>query len=397
MYKVMYKDAHQYVADRDGVFYYVRRVPLDVRQHYASSRISFSLRTKSHQSALRAARSVTQRLDDYWLGLRLQQMDIPAIHLVQVGTTIDNSPSIMEAVELYLSINGKEGTTFKRTARRNAEYVAKAIGNKPIASFSSSDAAQFRDWCVEQGMTISTVKRVFGSVRAIINLVMREHGIKGSNAFSGTFMPDRGDASTRQPIPTDKLITIQRRCQTTDDEPRWLVALISDTGMRLSEAAGLAREDIVLDADIPHVIIRPQPWRRLKTKGSERTVPLVGASLWAARRAVEASQHSPYLFPRYCNDKGCKANSASAALNKWLKQTIGDGYVMHSFRHSMRDRLRAVSCPSEMIDQIGGWSKRSVGEGYGEGFTLDNIRKQMELLNSWVLECSSSGLWLEKF
>ena len=83
MYRVMYKDAYQYVADRDGVFYYVRRVPHDVKQHYASSRISFSLRTKSHQSALRAARSVTQRLEDYWLGLRLQQMDIPAIHLMK--------------------------------------------------------------------------------------------------------------------------------------------------------------------------------------------------------------------------------------------------------------------------------------------------------------------------
>ena len=110
---------------------------------------------------------------------------------------------------------------------------------------------------------------------------MREHGIEGSNAFSGTFMPDKGDTSTRQPIPKDKLRTIQQRCQTTDDEPRWLVALISDTGMRLSEAAGLAREDIVLDADIPHIIIRPHPWRRLKTKGSERTLPFVGCSLWA--------------------------------------------------------------------------------------------------------------------
>ena len=35
-----------------------------------------------------------------------------------------------------------------------------------------------------------------------------------------------------------------------------------------------------------------------------------------------------------------------------------------------------------MIDQIGGWSSGKVGEGYGEGFTLDNIRKQMELFNS---------------
>ena len=58
MYKAMYKDAHQYVADRDGVFYYVRRVPLDVRQRYASTRISFSLRAMSHQSAIRAAKFV---------------------------------------------------------------------------------------------------------------------------------------------------------------------------------------------------------------------------------------------------------------------------------------------------------------------------------------------------
>ena len=378
MYRVMYKDAHQYVADRDGVFYYVRRVPNDVRQHYASSRISFSLRTKSHQSALRTAKSVTQRLEDYWLGLRLQQMDIPAIHLVKTNDVEDTSPLMMDAVEMYLSIKSKDDPTFIRTARRNGEYVSKVLGNRPITSYSSSEAAQFRDWCFEQGMNINTVKRVFASLRSIINLTMREHGIEGSNAFSGTFMPDRGDTSTRQPIPADKLRTIQQRCQTTDDEPRWLVALISDTGMRLSEAAGLAREDIVLDADIPHIIIRPHPWRRLKTKGSERTLPLVGCSLWAARRAVEASQHSPYLFPRYCNDKGCKSNSASAALNKWLKQTIGDGYVMHSFRHSMRDRLRVVNCPSEMIDQIGGWSKRSVGESYGEGFEVGQLHAHLK-------------------
>ena len=109
----------------------------------------------------------------------------------------------------------------------------------------------------------------------------------------------------RQPIPLDAIRRIQRECMTVDDENRWLLALISDTGMRLSEAAGLAKDDIVLDADIPHITVRPHTWRRLKTKGSERTLPLVRSSLWAAERAVE----SPYLFPRYCNDKDCKAKS----------------------------------------------------------------------------------------
>ena len=380
MYKLRNISSSHHVMNRAGIFYYVRRVPNDVRQHYASSRISFSLRTKSHQSALRAAKSVTQRLEDYWLGLRLQQMDIPAIHLVKTDDADDTSPLMMDAVEMYLSIKCKDERTFIRTARRNGEYVSKVLGNRPITSYSSSEAAQFRDWCFEQGMNINTVKRVFASVRSIINLTMREHGIEGSNAFSGTFMPDRGDASTRQPIPIDKLKTIQQLCQTTDNEPRWLVALISDTGMRLSEAAGLAKEDIVLDADIRHVVIRPHPWRRLKAKGSEENTAACWLLFVGCRKGCRGiTALSPYLFPRYCNDKGCKANSASAALNKWLKQTIVDGYVMHSFRHSIRDRLRAVNCPSEMIDQIGGWSKRSVGESYGEGYTISQLR-------GWMLE-----------
>ena len=42
-------------------------------------------------------------------------------------------------------------------------------------------------------MNINTVKRAFASIRSIINLTMREHGIEDSNAFSGTFMPYRGD------------------------------------------------------------------------------------------------------------------------------------------------------------------------------------------------------------
>ena len=30
----------------------------------------------------------------------------------------------------------------------------------------------------------------------------------------------------------------------------------------------------------------------------------------------------------------------------------------------MRDRLRTLECPSNMIDQIGGWTTEGVGEDY---------------------------------
>ena len=80
-------------------------------------------------------------------------------------------------------------------------------------------------------------------------------------------------------------------------------------------------------------------------------------------------------FPRQFNEQSHNPNSATAALNKWLRTHAPEGCVVHSFRHSMRDRLRAVECPKEIIDQIGGWSSSDVGENYGEGFPLDNIAK----------------------
>ena len=71
-------------------------------QHYTSNRLSFSLSTKSNANALRATQSVTQRLEDCWLGLHLQDMDIPAIHLVKKNH-VDNSPPVMlGAVENFL-------------------------------------------------------------------------------------------------------------------------------------------------------------------------------------------------------------------------------------------------------------------------------------------------------
>ena len=63
-----------------------------------------------------------------------------------------------------------------------------------------------------------------------------------------------------------------------------------------------------------------------------------------------------------------------------MKESTGNGYVIHSFRHSMRDRLRNVECPSEIIDQIGGWARESIGESYGDGHSLELKFKWMKKL-----------------
>ena len=85
------KYAANHVLLRDDTFYYVRRVPQDLAEHYTVKRLCFSLRTKSYKSAIHASKSVSQRLEDYWFGLRLQKMNIPALQLIEQQASIDDS------------------------------------------------------------------------------------------------------------------------------------------------------------------------------------------------------------------------------------------------------------------------------------------------------------------
>ena len=41
----------------------------------------------------------------------------------------------------------------------------------------------------------------------------------------------------------------------------------------------------------------------------------------------------------------------------------------------MRDRLRAVECPSDVIDQIGGWLTQGVGASYGFGHNQGTLTR----------------------
>ena len=191
-----------HVLLRNETYYFLKRVPYDLKDYYSVKRLCFSLKTKSYSSALRITKSVLQRLEDYWLGIRLQKMDIPAIHLVKSeNKNDDSSPLISDALELYLRLKGEgKGKTFIRTANRNVEYIIKVLGNKSIRLYSSSDASKFRDWLMEQGMSNSTLKRVFSSVKAIINLSINEYGLEITNPFSRVYLPSI-DNEIRESIP----------------------------------------------------------------------------------------------------------------------------------------------------------------------------------------------------
>ena len=144
--------------------------------------------------------------------------------------------------------------------------------------------------------------------------------------------------------------------------------------MRLSEALGLVWTDIYLDHGYPYISLKPHPWRSLKTAGSKRLIPLLGASLEAIK-IMHRQRTTQFLFNTYTDATGCKGNSCSAVLNKWLKQHLPKA-VIHSFKHSLYDRFTNTGVQSEMIDQLGDWSNQTVAQGYGEGYSLKYVSER---------------------
>ena len=117
MHKMRNKFEANHVLYRDGVYYYVRRVPYDLTSYYDVKRLCFSLKTKSASAAVRASKSINQRLEDYWLGLRLQNMDIPAIQVVRNNDNLqDNTILLSEGCELYIRLKGARGENSGRAA-----------------------------------------------------------------------------------------------------------------------------------------------------------------------------------------------------------------------------------------------------------------------------------------
>ena len=366
--------SNSYTFQKDGIWYFSRRVPADLRRHYRTGRIAYSLRTKSIRDARVRAMSDAAKLDRHWHILRISSDDLPGKHLLAdavqepaAEASIDDH-SFKAAVAVYLRLKGNDRPpTFEAAVRRSCGYLIDCCGLKDLDDYVRSEATKFRDYLFAKGLNGASVARIFGTVRAVINLALSEFGLAIVNPFSNVYFDHSAGVKKRLPVKPEDIKKVQAECYKADDEKRWLIALIADTGMRLAEGAGLLRSDFIEQDGILCVNIRSHPWRSLKTASSTRIIPLVGSAKWAAERILTQPADSKFAFPNYNDGQRTSANSASAALNKWLKGNIGEGYTMHSFRHSMRDRLRAVECPSDVIDQIGGWLTQGVGASYGLG------------------------------
>ncbi len=117
-----------YVFLEGNTYYFNRHVPLDVREYYNSDRVILCLKTDRRDRAIHAARSIAQRLEDYWLSLKLRKIDVPSLHLLRdkpESASVSSCETLSEALELYLRLKGLgKDKVFHRGAERNIQSVS---------------------------------------------------------------------------------------------------------------------------------------------------------------------------------------------------------------------------------------------------------------------------------
>ncbi len=98
---------------------------------------------------------------------------------------------------------------FKGVGRAIA-YLVKATGANELASPLASYAARFCNYLIGKSMTAASVSRVFGTVKTITNLAIRDYCLTFTNLLANAYTLDYEKALSRLPISIDNLSPNQK-------------------------------------------------------------------------------------------------------------------------------------------------------------------------------------------
>jgi len=356
-----------YTICRSGTYYYNRRVP-----KYAVKSYGQFIRQALSKDLLEAE-AFSKRLSDVLEGAWSATTDASPVNISTIVKSFQpRRVALSEIAAEYLALKQIDQTP-PRVALSTFLSLA---GDRDVRDYTRQDAKLFVHYLEMKGNKTATIRRRINSLSAIMNYAYSELDLDKRNPFTRLFIQNEGaDVFKRGTFANDQLKWGYDKALSSGSTVKLLMPLLGETGCRLAEIVGLRLEDIDLDNELLH--IRPNSARRLKNKTSERVLPLVGYAKLAIDQ-VQIQADDEWLFPQYIKSGHCYATHASNAVNKWLKKDFG-GLTAHSLRHTFRDRLRAVECPMDMIDQIGGWkSITSIGNSYGRGFTMDQYRQYLD-------------------
>lgn len=301
----------------------------------------------------------------------------------------EDKTTVSEAFELYVSKiafddqynkSDAQRRAWEKTKRTSIDYFIEQIGDIPLTEITRDVATKYRDWWQSRMLpqkdgskpiTPNTANRHIGNMRSLYKRYFKYRGETDiEDPFRGFFFA--GKSTVKRASFSDEWVRSRILVPGLFDglrlELRVIIYLLIETGARLSEVVNLRPEDIRLDHDVPHIHIRAEQNRELKTDDSQREIPLVGVALPAMRLCSSGFDH---YYDR--------STLVSANLMKAFKQRDllpSSDHVIYSLRHSFEDRMLEGGLDYGLRCALMG-HKNNRPE-YGQGGSLAYRREQLE-------------------
>jgi len=233
----------------------------------------------------------------------------------------------------------------------------KEVVQKPFKNTTRADVRRLVDHYTARGLRSSGIARKMKFLAAAVNVAILNEKLV-ANPFTKAIRVG-SDVVQRAPLSEAECSAVEALLNRPDDRLLW--SLLRHTGMRLDEAWQIVEDD--------------EEWGircitfGSKTPSSRRKIPIPAALL-------------PMLPTRI---EGCLFSLNSVAMGQRLGRRIraagiprfdaqGREKVLHGLRHRAQDRLRAAGCPQDKREAILGHGKRTVADGYGEGFPMTELK-----------------------
>jgi len=278
-----------------------------------------------------------------------------------------------ETKDQVLDLSSDQLRIWRNARKRVVKSFVGVVSDKFITELTIDDAIDFRnfwrDRVVQDGIAAKSDNREIGQLSGMIKElnILRRLGLP--DLFRGLRLKGEVD---KEPTPYENKF-IQNRLLADgaldglNEDARYIIYVIVDSGLRPSEIVNLNRKTIHLSAKIPYVSVLPDG-RRLKTDDSLWEIPLVGAALAALKAKPEG-------FPRYRDN----SSTFSATANKFLLENglrPTEEHTVYSLRHSFKDRLVAAEAQDSLIDSLMGHD--TYKPKYGKGPSLELKLKYLQ-------------------
>lgn len=426
------RDPMRYLKPRGKKWHYVRRVPSHFSHIDPRGLIQTSLKTSSLDVA-KLRRDAMERADDlFWQGMSLDDaaksaharyqgakaravalgfeykaaadiaetssveeiirrvtaaVQSPRDEVAVLGGADEPKLTVRQAMTLYteeLALDETKGMSaaqvdsWKKVKMISVDMYEAVVGVTPLLDTTRADANKFHKHFLArmktENISGNTANRRFGNIRKLFRVYANHLQLDVKNPFDGLSFSD--PKRLRKVVPPFEPAYLENSWlkgtpfAKLNEQARLILLAMIETGCRPSEIANLKPENIRVKAKVPHLVITYTEDRGLKTENSIRTVPLVGVSLEAMKRA-------PNGFPRYAD----KETNLSAALMAFLKENHllpTKNHRVYSLRHTYEKRMLEAGYDDE-------FRRRMLGHDtdrpeYGDGGSLAWRAERMEAI-----------------